>query len=148
MRWIMAAIAGLILAQSGLAEETYVPDRRIVVSRDVDFYGSDLTNLFDTTYEACREACLQDIQCKAFTYNRNSSACFPKSEISETKPYEGAVSGEVFITDARTLGTASDRAADLGFIPSYLLTHMPQSLCAVVGRHGPLWLLWQRDRGR
>ncbi|WP_127113033.1 alpha-2-macroglobulin family protein [Shimia sediminis] len=121
MRWIFAALVGLFFAETALAQETYVPDRRIVVSRDVDFYGSDLTNLFDTTYDACREACLQDTQCKAFTFNRNSNACFPKSEISETKPYEGALSGEVFSTDSRVLTTASERAGDLEFIPSYQL---------------------------
>ena len=121
MRWILASFVGLFLVQSATAEESYVPDRRIVVSRDVDFYGSDLTNLFDTTYDACREACLQDLQCKAFTFNRKSNACFPKSEISETKPYEGAVSGEVFVTNADILSTATQRAADLNFIPSYLL---------------------------
>ncbi|WP_299349356.1 alpha-2-macroglobulin family protein [uncultured Shimia sp.] len=121
MRWFMAALAGLLLAQSVIAESEYVPDRRIVVSRDVDFYGSDLTNLFDTTYETCREACLQDTQCKAFTYNKNSSACFPKSAISDTQPYEGAVSGEVFLTDPKILAQSSDRTAELDFIPSYQL---------------------------
>lgn len=121
MRWIFAALVGLFFAETALAQETYVPDRRIVVSRDVDFYGSDLTNLFDTTYDACREACLQDTQCKAFTFNRNSNACFPKSEISETKPYEGALSGEVFSTDSRVLKSAAERAGDLEFIPSYQL---------------------------
>ena len=135
MRWLVAALSVLIIAQSSLAEETYVPDRRIVVSRDVDFYGSDLTNLFDTTYDACREACLQDAQCKAFTYNRNSNACFPKSEISETKPYDGAVSGEVFVTDANVLNTASDRAADLEFIPSYLLNRAKEQAAKIGSLH-------------
>lgn len=121
MRWLLAALTGILFAQSVIAENAYVPDRRIVVSRDVDFYGSDLTNLFDTTYEACREACLQDTQCRAFTFNKKSNACFPKSAISETQPYEGAISGEVFVADPRVLKRSEDRAEDLDFIPSYQL---------------------------
>lgn len=121
MRWILAALTGLLLSQTVLAEESHVPERRVVISRDVDFYGSDLTNLFDTTYEACRKACLLDKECKAFTFNKRSNSCFPKSEISDTKPYEGAVSGEVFDTSERVLSMASERAAELSFVSNYRL---------------------------
>lgn len=121
MRWFIAALAGLFFVQTAMADDNYVPDRRVVVSRDVDFYGSDLTNVFDTTYDACLQTCLQDNQCQAFTFNKRSNSCFPKSAISETKPYEGALSGEIFAADPRVLKQAADRALDLNFIPSYRL---------------------------
>jgi hypothetical protein len=87
-----------------------------VISRDVDFYGSDLQNLFDTTYEACQKACLADTRCMAFTYNTKSSACFPKSQISEKQPFEGAISGEVYLANPRILGAAKARMGELGFL--------------------------------
>ncbi|SHK35351.1 hypothetical protein SAMN05444000_12634 [Shimia gijangensis] len=121
MRWILAALAGVFFAQTAIAEDSLIPERRIVVSRDVDFFGSDLTNVFDTTYDACRNTCLQDSECQAFTFNKRSNSCFPKSAISETQPYEGAVSGEVFLADPKTLQQVDQRAAELSFIPTYQL---------------------------
>ena len=38
------------------AADNPVPDRHQVVTRDIDFYGSDLEPLFDTTFEACQRA--------------------------------------------------------------------------------------------
>ena len=69
-----------------------MPQRRIAVSRDVDFYGADLRTVFDTTLDACQSACLDDGQCRAFTYNQRSSACFLKGGPAEPSPYEGAIS--------------------------------------------------------
>ena len=126
MRWFLAVLTGLFFAQSTLAEDSFVPDRRIVVSRDVDFYGSDLTNVFDTTYAACKQACLQDKQCMAFTFNKRSNSCFPKSAISEKQPYEGANSGEIFATDPQFLKQAPARASELSFIPTYQLKSAKQ----------------------
>ena len=36
----------------GAQDRTYVPERRAVLVQDVDFYGSDLSSVFDTTREA------------------------------------------------------------------------------------------------
>ncbi len=111
-------VAAILTVCSGLAhaEDTFVPDRRIVVSRDVDFYGSDLQNLFDTTYDACIGACLANQDCVAFTFNQKSNACFPKSAISDRQPYEGALSAEVFETPRGTQFLAGGRAEDLTFL--------------------------------
>lgn len=94
----------------------YVPDRRAVVSRDVDFYGSDLQALYDTTYESCETACLSDARCKAFTFNTRSNACFPKGGISAREPYEGALSAELRTTDPAVLRMAAERAKALSFL--------------------------------
>nr|WP_319947503.1 alpha-2-macroglobulin family protein [uncultured Shimia sp.] len=121
MRCIFMILAGLFVAQSGIAQQEFIPERRAVVSRDVDFYGSDLQNLFDTSYSACQKACLADTKCKAFTFNSRSNSCFPKSDISDRQPYDGAVSAEIFVTSSKTRDLATTRANDLDFLRSYEL---------------------------
>ncbi len=114
---------GLVMSQSGgaLDEARYVPDRRAVVSSDVDFYGSDLQALYDTTYEACETACLSNARCKAFTFNTRSNACFPKGAISAREPYEGALSAEIRSTEPEVLRLAADRSGALSFLGSSTL---------------------------
>ncbi|MGR3714311.1 MAG: alpha-2-macroglobulin family protein [Shimia sp.] len=118
-RFTFAFIVLISVASTGqraLADPSYVPDRRIVVSRDLDFYGSDLQNIFDTTYDACINACLADSNCTAFTFNTRSNSCFPKSEISDKQPYDGALSAEVVTTPADTQDLGRTRAPDIGFL--------------------------------
>ncbi|WP_372613442.1 alpha-2-macroglobulin family protein [Aquicoccus sp.] len=110
----------LLLALTGLSDiavaQDVIPERRLVVTTDVDFYGSDLQSMFDTDLESCQNACLADPQCRAFTFNKRSNACFPKSEISERNPYDGAVSGEVLTVDPRIARDAPARAQELAFL--------------------------------
>ena len=101
---------------TGLAAQSDVPDRRIVVTPNVDFYGSDLQNIFDTTFSSCRSTCLNNPACQAFTFNSKSNACFPKSNVSESVDYDGATSARVLATDPRVLAQAPARRADLGFL--------------------------------
>jgi uncharacterized protein YfaS (alpha-2-macroglobulin family) len=94
-----------------------VPDRRIVLHRDVDFYGSDLQSIFDTTLEACESACLTRGECRAFTFNTRNGSCFLKSDVTEEAEYAGAFSGRIVAEDPAVLAAAPDRAADLrGFL--------------------------------
>ena len=67
LRRVFSAILFILLATQLAAQS--VPDRREVITRDVDFYGSDLQPLFDTTLEACQRVCLADTACGAFTFN-------------------------------------------------------------------------------
>jgi alpha-2-macroglobulin len=96
-----------------------VPDRRVAISRDVDFYGADLANIFDTTLDACEAACLANPQCTAFTFNQRSNACFPKAGISQVQPYQGAISGRVLPTDLAVMAQADARTGDLAFLQPY-----------------------------
>ena len=98
------------------AADNPVPDRHQVVTRDIDFYGSDLEPLFDTTFEACQRACFGNAACNAFTFNSRSNACYPKSSVSERQAYDGAISAELLTTDPRILAGAQDRAAELSFL--------------------------------
>ncbi len=111
-----AASASAQSSNSQSPEAQPVPDRRAVITPDVDFYGSDLTALFDTTYEACHTACLSAPACQAFTFNTKSNACFPKSAVTEEQPFEGATSARIVPTSAAVLAQAEARASDLAFL--------------------------------
>jgi uncharacterized protein YfaS (alpha-2-macroglobulin family) len=119
----LLSIALVLFPVLGAAQDTaeqrlqeLVPERRIAITRNIDFYGSDLANIFDTTLEACQRACLADRNCRAFTFNERSNACFPKSNVSERVEFEGAVSGQVFDTEVRVLAQALSRADELDFL--------------------------------
>ncbi|WP_323781111.1 alpha-2-macroglobulin family protein [Thalassovita sp.] len=114
-RGFFAFLAVVCLASTAFAADE-VPERRFVLTRDVDFYGSDLQALFDTNYDACERLCLSDPNCKAFTFNQRSNACFPKSDISDRQPYEGAWSGEIFENPTRLIEAAATRAAAAPFL--------------------------------
>ncbi|MCT8330964.1 alpha-2-macroglobulin family protein [Albidovulum sediminis] len=106
-----------IIGTAALAQDReLIPERRLVLSADVDFYGSDLRALFDTTSEACSAACLATPDCQALTFNARSNACFLKSDVTEERPYAGAISGRVYATDPQVLERAPARAQDLRFL--------------------------------
>ena len=118
LRILLAALAAMsVFSGPVLAQEGPVPDRRIAVSRDVDFPGGDIRSIFDTTFEACTRACLSDPHCAAFTFNARSNSCFPKTAAAGRSPYEGALSAIVLPTAARVLAGAAARRDELGFLP-------------------------------
>ena len=128
------------LAAGHAAAQDAVPDRREVVTKDVDFFGSDLDPLFDTTLEACRNLCFSNNACRAYTFNTRSNSCFPKSALTETRPYEGAISAEVFNTDARVLNDAPARTADLDFLSPGDLNQARDQATGIGARHpGGQW---------
>ncbi len=108
----------LCLGAGGALSQTAVPDTRFVVTQDVDYYGADLTNLFDTGFDGCARACQSDAACVAFTFNTRSNACFPKSAITARKPYAGALSAQRVATDPAIVSAAPARQADLSFLVS------------------------------
>ncbi|MBV7380367.1 alpha-2-macroglobulin family protein [Maritimibacter dapengensis] len=104
------------LATSAMSQDL-VPDRRLILNRNVDFYGSDLQSIFDTTLEQCESACLSQSACSAMTFNTRNASCFLKREVSDRVAYDGAFSGEVVETDPAILETAETRADELrGFL--------------------------------
>jgi len=116
MRLVVKAVAVLLLFTTSLWANDLIPDRRLAITRDLDFYGSDLQSIFDTTLPACQKACLADARCQALTFNSRSNSCFPKSEVTETQPYAGAISARVLATNPKILAAASTRAAELSFL--------------------------------
>ncbi len=114
---LAALVAGVFLSAAAQAQERdYLPERRAVMTEGVDFPGGDLAPLFDVGFETCEATCLADTACRAFTYNRRSSACFPKSAAGTSTPYQGAISGRIVATDPAALAGAGPRAAELSFL--------------------------------
>lgn len=95
--FLIAAL--FVFTASALAQSSLIPERRLTVSRDVDFFGADLQSLFNTTFQACRQVCLTNPRCKAFTFNTRSNACFPKAGVRRVDPYTGALSARIAETD-------------------------------------------------
>ena len=123
--WLAILIAGQGAAQMA------VPEHRFVYTQDVDFYGADLSNQFDTTAAACQRACAAQQECVAFTFNTRSNACFPKSAVTDRQPYAGALSAIKTGTDARVLQSAPNLEASLSFLEQTDLS----SARALVGRN-------------
>jgi uncharacterized protein YfaS (alpha-2-macroglobulin family) len=115
-RFLRLPLILLCLLTGQVWGQTAVPEHRYLFSRDVDFYGADLTNLFDTTLDACQRACSAQAACVAFTFNARSNACFPKSGVSDRQPYEGAMSARKVATNPDVLAAAAGRVADLSFL--------------------------------
>jgi len=113
-------LKSLIVCIAALAAPAWgqdaLPDHRYLFTRDVDFYGADLTNLFDTTQAACERACSAQDTCVAFTFNTRSNACFPKSALSDRQPYVGAMSARKVATDPAALAMQSARTGALDFL--------------------------------
>lgn len=102
----------LTLGAPAFAQDS-VAERRLILHRNVDFFGSDLQSIFDTTLESCESACLGQPACLAFTFNTRNSSCFLKGEITDRQPYDGAFSGEVLPTAAPVLAGLATREAEL-----------------------------------
>lgn len=114
---LAALVAGVSLGAAAPAQERdYLPERRAVMIEGVDFPGGDLAAVFDIGFAACEATCLADASCRAFTYNRRSSACFPKSVAGTPAPYQGAISGRILSTDPAALAAAPVRATELSFL--------------------------------
>lgn len=140
----LAVLPGVAHAQSELP----VPEKRTIPEKDVDFYGSDLNALFDTTYDACVQACLSNDQCQAFTFNSRSNACFPKSEVTERQGYEGALSAIVARTETTVLDRAKARARDLSFLGASDLAQAKTFAAGLSKRHSVgSWTLEQLEQG-
>ncbi|PJN94960.1 hypothetical protein CNY89_11310, partial [Amaricoccus sp. HAR-UPW-R2A-40] len=73
---ILAALAASGLWTAAPAQEA---PRRLIVERGVDFPGGDLRSIFSTSLPLCRDACLAEPACRAFTFNTAASACFLKA---------------------------------------------------------------------
>jgi uncharacterized protein YfaS (alpha-2-macroglobulin family) len=113
-RYAVYSICALALSVPALAQDG---PRRIETTQDADYYGFDLRTVQDVSLDQCKSICLEDRQCKAFTYNVNAGWCFLKSDYSTINPFVGAIAGRVVSDGEPDLGAAPS----LGFVPASLL---------------------------
>jgi alpha-2-macroglobulin len=132
MRRLIAFVFLALAGSMTLAQEA-TPDARVVISRDVDYPGGDLSAIFDTTLDACQAACLSNPQCTAFTFNQRSNSCFPKVDTGVVEAYAGAISGRVIPTPAEVQLLAANRLPDLDFLEEADIA-AARSLAAEIGR--------------
>ena len=137
MRFGAVVFSVLIVFATGVLAESPVPDRRLSLSRDVDFPGGDLQSIFDTNLNACETACLANPRCQAFTFNTRSNSCFPKSAAVEGVPYEGAFSGRVLVTSPRVVALSEVRAKELEFLQPYDLIQAREQALDLTNQHIP-----------
>lgn len=93
------------------------PERHVVLTEGVDYYGADIGTLRDLSLAECQSACLAEPRCQAFTYNRKARRCFLKEGSAEPRPFDGAVSGSVISGAAAARNPASRRAEELNVVP-------------------------------
>ncbi|MDS9466977.1 alpha-2-macroglobulin family protein [Paracoccus sp. MBLB3053] len=117
-RLVPAAMTlGLLAALPAQGQDAPIPPSRLELEPDTDRPGGDLGRIFDTTLQACIQACLADPQCRALTYNQNARSCFPKGqEAAAATPFSGALSGQVVPTGPEALSRAARRADAASFL--------------------------------
>ncbi|MGB8812923.1 MAG: PAN domain-containing protein, partial [Paracoccaceae bacterium] len=120
-RIVVLSVLGFGLPTWATAQDL-VPERRFILSQDADLPGGDLTSIFDTTIEACEQACLANAQCTAFTFNTRNGSCFPKNAPGEEAFYQGGFSGRIVAADATVIAQAPARRAEIGFLQDYDLS--------------------------
>ncbi|MDN3718767.1 PAN domain-containing protein [Roseibium salinum] len=81
------------------------------------FFGSDYRTVKDVDLDGCKSACLQDGQCRAFTFNTSAGWCFLKSDFGELQSFAGAIAGRVVEVQAPRADMSVDRKAELSFLP-------------------------------
>ncbi|CUH79831.1 alpha-2-macroglobulin family protein [Tropicibacter naphthalenivorans] len=138
-RALVFGLFGFSMAPTVNAQEA-IPDRRVVVTRDIDYAGSDLQQLFDTSYNACERTCLANPACIAFTFNTRTNACFPKSDVSDRLSYDGAISGRVVAVSQEATARAALRRAELHFLTDSDFSRAWNEASALALRHsGGQW---------
>lgn len=93
---------GLLPAQ---AAETR---RTIVTTENADYFGFDLRTVQNVTLDQCKSQCIDDMSCRAFTYNPKVKWCFLKSDFNQLNGFEGTIAGKIALTDGE---------ADIGAAP-------------------------------
>ncbi|MCP8896243.1 alpha-2-macroglobulin family protein [Shinella daejeonensis] len=92
-------------APPAMAQES----RSIVTTENADYFGFDLRTVQEVTLDQCKRQCIDDLSCRAFTYNPKVKWCFLKSDFNQLNPFAGAVAGRIVLSDGE---------ADIGAPPA------------------------------
>lgn len=137
--FIAAALAALLLVGNAAAQEAPVPERRLSLQADTDLPGGDLGPIFDTTLQACVQACIGNDVCTALTYNERARACFPKGDgTGAAAGFAGAISGHVVALTAEQRLAAQARAAAAPFLAPQDLSAAQAQARGFPALHPPL----------
>ncbi len=134
----LSALLSLTIALSAIsvqADEGAIPERRLVTTFGKDFYGGDIGSIFETDFNTCQSACLNDATCEALTFNTTKGACFLKSGVGREEPFDGALSARIVETSQGARALAKQRAADLEFLPEALIKRAREMAATLGARY-------------
>ncbi len=130
--FVVTILAFLTFISSTRAEDS---SRRVIRTENGDYFGFDLRAEKEVTLEQCEAACLEDRQCRAFTYNTSAQWCFLKSDYNQLERFEGAIAGRVVeASDNDDIGAAESPR----FVPDYISEEARQYSAQFSGRTGPV----------
>ncbi|MEM6662246.1 MAG: alpha-2-macroglobulin family protein, partial [Pseudomonadota bacterium] len=118
---LLAAIATPNFVTHTAAQESPVPDRRVVSTTGADFYGGDIGSILETTFQICRSTCQNNPECRALTFNTRANACFLKSGVERVEAFDGAISARMVDTSDGTRTRAAQRRGEISFASDDLL---------------------------
>lgn len=134
LRRIFAVLCIPLATSAAMADESPVPDRRVLSVVGQDFYGGDIGSIFDTDLGACQAACLRNPACAALTFNTEARVCFLKSAVDRVEPFAAAVSARLVETPDATHEMAAARVADLKFLPEGVIAEARELAATLGGR--------------
>ena len=143
---VVASFSLFILPLTVFSQENPIPPQRSVGYEDMDFYGGDIRSIFETNIGICENACLDDAQCKAITFNENKGACFLKTDVTDRVPFVGALSIEYFDLPQNVVERGVERASDLSFLPTEYIWRAKTSV-AHLGREEALQQGFEDEEG-
>ena len=73
--------------------------RDVATTQNSDYFGFDLRTVQDVTLDQCKADCVEDLSCRAFTYNPKVRWCFLKSDFNQMNSFPGAIAGRIVQTD-------------------------------------------------
>ncbi|TYC63668.1 alpha-2-macroglobulin [Rhodobacterales bacterium] len=120
-------IGGQVPAQA----QAQAQDKRIVTVNDADFFGGDYRTVKEVDLEGCKSICLDDSQCRAFTFNTSAGWCFLKREVGEIQSFAGAVAGRVVEVDAPRPDMSETRKSELSFLDRYRMVEAETYLASI-----------------
>ncbi|MEH0072091.1 MG2 domain-containing protein [Pannonibacter sp. Pt2-lr] len=112
--------ASVILPVAGVAPAA-AQQKRIVQVPNADYFGGDYRTVKDVDIATCESACLDDRQCKAFTYNTSARWCFLKNTQGELQAFSGAIAGRVVEVKVSSKAAIAERRAELSFVSNYYM---------------------------
>ncbi|PTW61338.1 hypothetical protein C8N35_10247 [Breoghania corrubedonensis] len=129
-----AAIGAVLLT----AIPATAAEKRIVTVPDADYFGADYRTAKDVDLEACKAVCLDDPECKAFTYNQSARWCFLKRDFGDLRRFAGAVAGRVVEVKPQASPRDSEaRRAELDYLPSSLRQEADRFAASLATRYTP-----------
>ena len=137
-RHLFTGLTVLLLAASLLpATNATAADRRVIVTPNADYPGSDMSTVKNVDLPACQAACLKDATCRAFTFNTKAGWCFLKSDFGALAASPGATAGRVVTVADLTPTLERRRLAELNFLDQAQIDEARAEIGDVKNRYSP-----------